>query len=112
MTTSSFHPRTNGKVERLNRVIGKMLQTYTMNKPATWDNYVDQVLFSLRVRNHTTMGYSPFYLTYGILPKIPGDETLPIINSINMNENNKTYELRVKEIENLEDARKTASDRS
>jgi hypothetical protein len=40
-TTTPYHPRTNGKVENLNRILGKMLTKYLMNKPTkAWDLYL------------------------------------------------------------------------
>ena len=34
-------------------------------------------LFACRVRSHMVTGYSPFYLVYGIHPRIPGDHVYP-----------------------------------
>jgi hypothetical protein len=38
-----------------------------------WDLYLDQALFSCRVRTHSTTKTSPFYLVYGKHPRILGD---------------------------------------
>lgn len=64
--TTSFHPRTNGKVESFNGVVGHMLTKYLIGKSRKlWDRYLDQALFAARIRTHTTTRYSPFYLVYG-----------------------------------------------
>src|SRR4030095_8186106 len=43
---SSYHPRTNGKVKRLNGILGSMLGKMLLNKPTKlWDLYVDQAIF-------------------------------------------------------------------
>jgi transposase InsO family protein len=72
--TTPYHPRTNGKVENLNGLLGKMLSKYLMGKPTRlWDEYLPQALFAARVREHATTGSSPFYLVYGQAPCLPGD---------------------------------------
>jgi hypothetical protein len=38
-----------------------------------WDKYLLQTLFSARVRIHAISKISPFYLIYGIHPRIPSD---------------------------------------
>ena len=74
-TTTPYHPRTNGKVENLNGSLGKMLTKYLMGKPTRlWDTFLSQALFALRVRLHATTKKSPFYLVYGINPRLPSDE--------------------------------------
>ena len=79
--TSPYHPRTNGKVERLNGIIGTMLGKMLLNKPTKlWDLYLDQAVFACRIRTHSTTKISPFYLVYGRHPQLLGDRNaaLPV----------------------------------
>jgi transposase InsO family protein len=76
--TTIYHPRTNGMVERLNGVLGAMLTKYLVNEPINhWDHYLDQALFATRIRTHSTKGFSPFYLLYGVHPHLLGDDSGP-----------------------------------
>lgn len=77
LMTSSYHPRTNGVVERYNGVIGKMITKYSYQNRASWDLYVNTCLLASRARIHNSTGFSPFYLVYGSNVKLPGDETIP-----------------------------------
>ncbi|KAJ5082230.1 hypothetical protein N7532_011273 [Penicillium argentinense] len=74
-TTTPYHPRTNGKVENFNGILGRMLTKYLMGKPTRlWDEYLPQALFAARVHEHSVLGVSPYYLVYGEHPRIPSDE--------------------------------------
>ena len=65
---------TNGKVERINGIIGSMLGKLLLGKPTVlWDLYLDQALFACRLRTNATTKTSPFYLVYGRQPHLLGD---------------------------------------
>ena len=86
--SSPYHPRTNGKVESLNSLIGSMLTKMLPGKPMRlWDLYLDQALVAYRVRTHATMKTSPFYLVYGKHPRLPGDLNVPMAEDATIADN-------------------------
>lgn len=78
--TSAFHPRSNYKCERVNRIIKSMLKKYVNGDVHSWDEYLDAVASAYRIRRHRTTGHSPFFLVYGVNPRIPGDFYRPFIH--------------------------------
>jgi len=79
MATSAYHPRANGKCERLNGVIGHMLNKYVGSHRVRWDQYLHQALFACRVHISQRTQVSPFKLVYGIEPRIPHDPVRPFL---------------------------------
>ena len=81
--TSPYHPRTNWKVECLNGIMGTMLGKLLLNKPMKlWDLYLDQAVFTCRVRTYTTTKTSPFYLLYGRHPHFLGDVNIVLPSGV------------------------------
>lgn len=79
LRTSAYHPRTNGLCERFNGEFGLALTRACKGATHHWDRYLEQTLFGMRVRQHSTTGHSPFYLVYGVQPTLPGDDTTPFV---------------------------------
>lgn len=71
LRTSSYHPQTDGLVEKLNGTLIQMLSMYTNAKQTTWDEFVPAVLFAYRVSRQESVGYSPFHLLYGRHARLP-----------------------------------------
>jgi IS30 family transposase len=44
--STSYHPQSDGKTERVNRVIEDMLRMYVMDKPSKWEYYLHLVEFA------------------------------------------------------------------
>lgn len=72
LRTTTYHPRTDGMVERSNRTLIDLLSKYAGEEP-DWDLKLPLVLFAIRTGEHATTGFSPFLLTYGKEARIPWD---------------------------------------
>jgi len=71
--TSPYHPQSDGLVERLNRTLLQLLSKFVADKPATWDQWLELLLFAYRTSVQASTGFSPFYLVYGREPTLPAD---------------------------------------
>jgi hypothetical protein len=74
LTTSGYHPQTNGKSERLNGILEAAL--FCLNKtgdPSKWEDALPAALFSVRIHVSDSSGFSPFKLLYGVKPRLPQD---------------------------------------
>ena len=78
--TSSFHARSNSKVERTNGILKQMIRKFAHGQIHRWDQFVNPAVFACRVRKHRTHGFSPYFLVYGVEPKLPGEILPPFIH--------------------------------
>ena len=69
INTTSYHPRTNGLVEKMNRALHSMLAKHAHKFGPDWDIHLQQLLFAYRVKPQDSTdltGEAPFYLLLGI----------------------------------------------
>jgi transposase InsO family protein len=63
--STTYHPKSNGKIERVNQVIKFMLRIYVMDKPSKWEQYLHSVEFSYKNGYQPSLKVSPFEAHYG-----------------------------------------------
>ena len=74
--TTSYHPQTDGLVERLNGTLVQSLSQYVSSDQKDWDEHLPSVLLAYRVSPSEVTGDSPFFLLYGREPRLPMDVSL------------------------------------
>jgi len=71
--TTAYRAQSNGGIERFNGTLKGLLWAYCQENPKNWLNCLDQVLFAYRTSVHSATGYSPYFLRYGVHPRLPVD---------------------------------------
>jgi hypothetical protein len=63
--STTYHPESDGKTERTNRIIEDMLRMYVMDQPSKWEDYIHLVEFSYNNGYQASLKMSPFEALYG-----------------------------------------------
>ena len=71
--TTAYHPQGNGACERFNRTLINMIGTLNQKKKAVWQSVVSTLALAYNSTISAATGYSPYFLMYGRLPKLPID---------------------------------------
>jgi transposase InsO family protein len=57
---TTYHPKTNGKTERVNQVMEDMLRMYVMDNQTHWENYLPFIEFAYNSSFHSSIGMPPY----------------------------------------------------
>ncbi|XP_063717608.1 uncharacterized protein LOC134844724 [Symsagittifera roscoffensis] len=63
--STTYHPQTNGLVERHNRTLVNMLRVNCSRYMTDWDKYLPQVVGAYNSTQHSTTGINPFMMLTG-----------------------------------------------
>lgn len=69
--TTSFHPQSNGSLERTHAVIKDLIRTSLQDNNQEWDEILNQICLGYNTARHDATGYSPFELTFGRQANLP-----------------------------------------
>ncbi|KAF1335872.1 reverse transcriptase, partial [Globisporangium splendens] len=68
--STAAHPETDGQTEQVNRVLEDVLRSYATSFKE-WSEFLPLAEFALNNSTHVSTGHSPFYVNYGIHPRVP-----------------------------------------
>ena len=74
--TTSYHPASNGVIERWHRDLHTGMSHYINASNTNWDTLIPFFLMAHRATPHTVTGYSPFYLLHGREMQLPSNDSL------------------------------------
>ncbi|CAF2802509.1 unnamed protein product [Rotaria sp. Silwood2] len=75
----SYHPQTNGQVERFNATFAAQIAKYCDPDRNDWDIYLPSVVYAYNTSVHSTAKLTPYQLAFGRCPKSPLDPVSPTI---------------------------------
>jgi hypothetical protein len=78
VTTTAWHPQSNGIVERMNGTLKRTLKLWVNGMQNDWDIYLPYAMFAYHTTFHSTIKETPFYMVYGRDPHTSLTKTLGI----------------------------------
>ena len=117
--TTTYHPQTDGLVEKFNGTLGNMLSAYVHQQADCWDDYLQFAVFAYNTSAHASTKETPFYLMYGHDPLEPCDLGEPMRNRLIQGQGNiftqkwrESRDLAKLHLEKAQDAQKKFYDKN
>ena len=79
--TSPYPSRSNGKAGNFNKFLKASKRKLCQENTASWDQVIDQILFSYRCCPHTSTGEAPYILIYSRDPPLPVQKLIKCVES-------------------------------
>ena len=77
LTTTAYHPRGNGQVERAHQTLGRMIGKLEDEYKRQWPRHLSKLTHAYNSTRSTMTGYSPHFLMFGQWPWLPIDFIFP-----------------------------------
>ena len=78
ISTTSYHPQTNGLVERFNKTLAIMMSMYVGKDQTDWDRALKFLVMAYNSSPNASTKATPFSLVYGREPRLPVDEIMGV----------------------------------
>ena len=76
--TTPYHPQCNGQCERMNKTLLQMLRTLPTTQKNSWPSMVNKMVHAYNCTQHSSTGFSPYFLLFGREPRLAIDCLLGI----------------------------------
>ena len=85
--SSSYHPQSNGQVERVNQILGDYLRHFVSSRHDDWADLLPWAEFSYNYKQSSASNKSPFFVVFGRhplppLPQSPTPSSVPAVDSL------------------------------
>jgi Integrase core domain. len=73
ISTTAYHPESNGALERSHKSLLNYIRSYINPKDNNWDELIPYACFSYNTTPHTVTKLSPYEILFGRICNIPGE---------------------------------------
>ena len=73
ITTTPYHPMTNGQCERLNKTLLNMLGTLSTKDKIDWKSHIATMTHAYNCTKNASTNFSPYFLMFKRHPRLPID---------------------------------------